>query len=254
MRGRLGVAAIDTGSGRRLEYRSGERFPMCSTFKVLLAGAVLQRVDRGEERLGRRIAFTPEDVLDHAPVVRAHAGEGALPVEAHCAASIEVSDNSAANLLLNALGGPPALTDFARSLDDRVTRLDRTEPELNTALPGDPRDTTSPAAMVDDLRRLLLAGRLSPGSARRLERWMTASVTGSKRLRAGMPGSWSIADKTGTGARGTSNDVALLRPPGRAPIAVAVYLTGSDAPADDRDAVIAEVGRIIVEVFTSEQR
>lgn len=247
--GRLGVAAIDTGSGRRVDYRSAEPFPMCSTFKVLLSAAVLRRVDRGEERLDRRITFTQADLLEYAPVVRGRLEEGALPVGTLCAAAIEVSDNVAANLLLNAIGGPAALTAFARSLGDEKTRLDRTEPALNSAIPDDPRDTTTPAVILDDLQCLLLGGQLSPRSARQLEAWMAASVTGAGRLRAGVPADWPVAHKTGTGEHGTTNDVALVRPPGRPPILVSAYLTGSDLAAADRDAVLAEVARIVVEAL-----
>jgi beta-lactamase class A len=247
--GRLGVAVLDTGSGRRLDHRGGERFPLCSTFKVLLAGAVLARVDGGREALDRRVPYGQADLLEYAPVTAAHVGEGSLPVLDLCAAAVEVSDNTAANLLLQALGGPGAITTFARSLGDPVTRLDRTEPTLNTALPGDPRDTTTPTAMVDTLRALLLGPTLSPASRQRLEGWMAACTTGRNRLRAGLPADWAAGDKTGSGERGTVNDVAILRPPHRAPILIAVYYTGSTAPMDARNAVLAEVGRIVVAAF-----
>jgi beta-lactamase class A len=247
--GRLGVAVLDTGSGRRLDHRGGERFPLCSTFKVLLAGAVLARVDAGQEVLDRRLSYSQADLLEYAPVTAAHVAEGGLKVRDLCAAAVEVSDNTAANLLLRTLGGPGAITAFARSLGDPVTRLDRTEPTLNTALPGDPRDTTTPTAMVDSLRALLLGPALKLASRQRLEGWMAACTTGRNRLRAGLPADWSVGDKTGSGERGTVNDVAILRPPHRAPILVAVYYTGSSAPMEDRNAVLAEVGRIVVAAF-----
>ncbi|WP_306672509.1 class A beta-lactamase [Geothrix fuzhouensis] len=247
--GRLGVAVLDTGSGRRLDHRGGERFPLCSTFKVLLAGAVLARVDGGQEALNRRVPYGQADLLDYAPVTTAHVAEGGLGVGDLCAAAVEVSDNTAANLLLQTLGGPEAITTFARTLGDPVTRLDRTEPTLNTALPGDPRDTTTPSAMVDTLRVLLLGDALSPASRQRLEGWMVACTTGRNRLRAGLPADWAAGDKTGSGERGTVNDVAILRPPHRAPLLVAVYYTGSTASMDHRNAVLAEVGRILVSVF-----
>ena len=247
--GRLGVAVLDTGSGRRLDHRGGERFPLCSTFKVLLAGAVLARVDAGQEALDRRLSYSQADLLEYAPVTAAHVAEGGLKVRNLCAAAVEVSDNTAANLLLRTLGGPGAITAFARSLGDPVTRLDRTEPTLNTALPGDPRDTTTPTAMVDSLRALLLGPALKLASRQRLEGWMAACTTGRNRLRAGLPADWSVGDKTGSGERGTVNDAAILRPPHRAPILVAVYYTGSTAPMEDRNAVLAEVGRIVVTAF-----
>jgi len=247
--GRLGVAVLDTGTGRRLVHRAGERFPMCSTFKVLLAGAVLQRVDLAEARLDTRLPYGKADLLAYAPVTTAHVAEGALTVGDLCAAAVEVSDNTAANLLLRDIGGPAAVTAFACALGDPATRLDRTEPALNEARPGDPRDTTTPAAMVGSLRALLLGPALRPGSRARLEGWLAACTTGRTRLRAGLPPGWAVGDKTGSGQRGTANDVAILRPPHRAPILVAAYLTGSTASDAGRDAVLAEVGRIVAEAF-----
>lgn len=247
--GRLGVAALDTGSGRWLDYRAGERFPLCSTFKVLLAGAVLAQVDAGRETLDRTLSYGPADLLDHAPVTRARVAEGKLTVEEFCAAAVEVSDNTAANLLLRHLGGPAALTAFMRSLGDPHTRLDRFEPALNEARPGDPRDTTTPAAMVKDLQALLVGPVLRPDTRQRLETWMGARTTGRNRLRAGLPAGWQAGDKSGSGARGTTNDVAILRPPGRAPILVAAYTTGSSASPQHREATLAEVGRIVVQAF-----
>jgi beta-lactamase class A len=247
--GRLGVCAVDTGSGRRLDHRSGERFPLCSTFKALLGGLVLARVDAGREALDQRITYTRADLVPPSPVTGAHVAEGAMAVGDLCAATIQESDNAAANLLLARLGGPPALTAYLRSLGDDTTRLDRTEPELNSALPGDLRDTTTPAAMAATLRTLLLGEALTPASRQRLEAWMRGAITGKAKLRAGLPADWLVGDKTGAGDLGTMNDVAILRPPGRAPILVAVYLTGSKASWADREAVIAEVGRIVARAF-----
>ena len=251
--GRLGVAVLDTGSGRRLEPRAGERFPMCSTFKTLLAAHVLALAERGGARLDQRLPFGPADLEAHAPVARARVAEGALSVEDLCAATMVESDNTAANLLLRAFGGPEAVTAFARRLGDPLTRLDRREPELNEARPGDPRDTTTPRAMLGALRVLLLdaapGSPLSAAARTRLEGWMAASTTGRRKLRAGLPAAWAAGDKSGAGERGTVNDVALLRPPGRAPLLVAVYLTGSRAAWADREAALAEVGRIVAGAF-----
>jgi beta-lactamase class A len=252
--GRLGVYALDTGTRRRFGYRLDERFPMCSTFKALAVAAVLHRVDGGRERLDRRIPYGAADLLAYAPVTRAHVTAGAMTVGALCAAAIEYSDNTAANLLLRSLGGPPAVTRFARALGDPVTRLDRTEPTLNTSIPGDPRDTTSPLAMAGDLRTLLLGTALSAASRRRLEGWMVACKTSAARLRAGLPHDWIVGDKTGTGDNGSTNDIAIVRPPNRAPILIAVYLTDTTRPApdktaDDRDAAVADVGRLVAQTF-----
>ena len=162
--GRLGVFVRDTGTGASIEHRADERFPMCSTFKLLAAAAALKRVDEGVERLDRTIAYGPSDLLDYAPVAKAHAAEGAMTLADLCAAAIDWSDNTAANLVLQAIGGPPGFTQFARSLGDTVTRLDSNEPSLNEATPGDPRDTTSPRAMAEDMQKVLLGDALSDAS------------------------------------------------------------------------------------------
>jgi beta-lactamase class A len=247
--GRLGVAALDTVSGARLGHRVGELFPMCSTFKLLAVGAVLGRADQGRERLDRFIAYGEADLLDYAPVTRAHVREGGLPLGDLCQAAVELSDNTAANLILREIGGPAAVTAFARSLGDNVTRLDRNEPTLNTAIPGDPRDTTTPAAMMANLRALSLGGVLSPGSRERLNGWLVAGQTGKTRLRAGLPASWRVGDKTGTGVNGTANDIAVAWAPG-GPILIACYLTEAASATDAaRDAVHADVARIVVRQF-----
>ena len=243
--GRLGVAALDTGSGRRIEYRAEDRFAMCSTFKLLLAAVVLARVDAERESLDRVVAYGPRDLLDYAPVTKEHLPEGGMTVSALCAASVELSDNTAANLLLASIGGPEGLTRYARSLGDTVTRLDRVEPWLNANEPGDPRDTTTPAAMLADVKTLLLADALSAASRERLATWLSASGTGAARLRAGFPPEWRSGDKTGTGNGGATNDVAIAWPPGRPPVIVAAYLSGSSAPLAAREAALAEVGRLV---------
>jgi beta-lactamase class A len=245
--GRIGVVALDTASGKRLEYRPDERFPMCSTFKFLAASAVLKRVDEGKEKLERFVAYNAKDILEYAPVTKEHLKEGGMTLGALCAAAIEQSDNTAGNLLLNAIGGPAGLTNFVRALGDRVTRLDRIEPELNSAIPGDERDTTTPAASSSDMQRLLLGDALSERSRRQLEDWMKGNETGGAMIRAGIPKTWSVGDKTGRGANGATNDIAILRPPDRAPILLAIYSVGSTATADDRMAIIAEVTRLVAE-------
>ncbi|MFN3513284.1 MAG: class A beta-lactamase [Phenylobacterium sp.] len=247
--GRLGVCAVDVATGRRLTHRAGERFAMCSTFKALLAGAVLARVDRGLERLDRRIAYSEADMVSHAPVTEKHLAEGSLSVEALCKATVELSDNPAGNLLLKTLGGPAGFTAHLRRLGDRTTRLDRWETELNSAIAGDPRDTTTPAAMVRTLQKLTIGSALSPASRERLIGWMEASPTGRNRLRKTAPADWRAGDKTGTGENGSTNDVAVFWPPTGGPIVMAAYLTETAAPFAEREAVLAEVGRIIVETF-----
>lgn len=244
--GRLGVAVLDTGSGKRFGHRADERFPMCSTFKALLAAAVLARVDAGKEDLARRIVYGREALVEYSPVSEKHVGEPGLSVAELCKAAVTLSDNGAANLLLESLGGPAGLTHWLRSTGDTVTRLDRNEPALNEGKIGDPRDTTTPTAMLETLQRLLLRDVLKPASRDQLRDWLLANQTGDARIRAGVPKDWKVGDKTGTGPKvtGTSNDVAILYPPGRAPLLVTAYLTRSTVSAEQRDKVLAEVGRL----------
>jgi beta-lactamase class A len=249
--GRVGVQAFDTGSGRRIARRADERFPMCSVFKWLLAANVLARVDAGREQLEREVRYRARDLVGYAPVTRGHVSEGRLSVAQLCAAAVTVSDNGAANLLLNSIGGPHALTRWLRRSGDPTTRCDRMEPALNSSIAGDPRDTTAPAAMVGDLQRIVLGEVLSPASRERLTGWLLANKTGDARLRAGFPKGWRVADKTGTSAEqaATSNDVAVVWPPGRKPILVAAFLTRGHADAKARDAGLAEIGRIVATEF-----
>jgi beta-lactamase class A len=243
----IGVAALDIGRRKHLDHRSEERFPMCSTFKFLAAAAVLKRVDGGKESLDRFIHYDAKDILDYAPVTKAHLKGGGMTLRALCAAAIEQSDNTAGNLLLDTIGGPSGLTKFARSIGDQITRLDRKEPELNSAITGDERDTTTPSAMCSNMQRLLLGNVLSESSRRQLEDWLQHNQTGALMIRAGVPKTWSVGDKTGRGANGATNDIAIICPPGRAPILVAIYSIGSTASADDRAAALAEAARAIVE-------
>jgi beta-lactamase class A len=247
--GRLGVFVRDTATGSTLEHRADELFPMCSTFKLLAAAAALKRVDEGAERLDRAIAYGPGDLLEYAPIAKAHVAEGGMTLAEACAAAIDWSDNTAANLILQAIGGPAGFTQFARSLGDNVTRLDRNEPSLNAATPKDERDTTSPRAMAEDVGHVLLGETLSEASRRQLEAWLTDDKVGDKRLRAGLPPAWRIGDKTGTGDHGTANTIAIIRPPDGAPIIAAVYYTESSAPMDARNAVHKEIGGLIAATF-----
>lgn len=243
--GRLGVSVAGEAGGAPFAFRGGERFAFCSTFKVLLTGAVLARVDEGQLKLDQRVAYSRADLLAYAPVTRAHAQEGALTVGALCAAAVEESDNTAANLLLRLIGGPGSLTAFARSLGDAAFRLDRPEPGLNENRPGDPRDTTTPDAMAATLSSLISGPALSRASRARLEGWLMSCRTGASRLRAGLPAAWRVGDKTGTGGRGATHDVAVVRRPGLPALFIAAYYEGSGESPKDRERVLAEVGRII---------
>ena len=247
--GRFGAAALTTESGQQIEYRAGERFPMCSTFKTLAAAAVLKRVDEKNDQLDRVVPYTEKDLLKYAPVTREHVHEGGLTLSALCAAGLIRSDNTAGNLLLKTIGGPAGLTRFARSLGDKQTRLDRMELDLNSAVPGDERNTNTPAAMLENLRALLLGDALSTTSRAQFETWLTENKTGGDLLRAGLPNGWRVGDKTGRGGNGAINDIAIIRPPGNAPIFLAVYSVGSTASPQSRRMAIADVARLIAETF-----
>ncbi len=243
--GRLGVAALDTGTGRRWAHRADERFPMASTFKWLAVSQVLSRVDRGREQLSRRIPYTKADLLEYAPVTAARVGEGAMSLNDLCEAAITMSDNTAANLILTTLGGPAGLTRWIRGLGDPTTRLDRNEPTLNEAEPGDPRDTTTPSAMLADLRRVLTGPVLQLPSRRRLLDWLAANKTGDDALRRGVPMGWRVGDKTGSGMHGSRNDVGILWPPAGKPILVAAYIAGATASGDVRNVALAGIAKIL---------
>jgi|SRR5580698_6979826 beta-lactamase class A len=243
--GRLGVAVLDTATGRRIGHRAGERFAMCSTFKLLLAGAVLHQVDTGREKLDRWMAYGKKDILPVSPVAEANLAKGGMTLARMAQAIIEDSDNTSANALIALLGGPQAVTAYARSLGDPATRLDRTELALNTAIAGDPRDTTTPDAMLDDLNRLTLGGALSRASRDKLTAWLIACKTAAARIPAGLPKTWKSGNKTGTGGNGATNDVAIIWRPGRKPLLLSVYFTESKIAFADREQVIAEVAGIV---------
>ena len=219
---------------------------MCSTFKLLACGAVLARVDAGRESLDRRILVNAGDLVAYSPVTEKRVGKEGMTLTEICEAAITLSDNTAGNLLLANLGGPGGVTAYARSIGDRVTRLDRIETSLNQATPGDSRDTTSPAAMAANLHALVLGRALSSRSRNQLTAWLVASKTGNARLRAGLPKNWRVGDKTGAGEQGTTNDVAVIWPPDRNPLIVCAYLTDAKADSDRRNVTIAAVARAVV--------
>jgi beta-lactamase class A len=242
--GRLGVATHDLATGRRIEHRAAERFPLCSTCKTLAVAATLHRVDLGQERLDRPVAYTEADLRAPATITRPNLARGAMTIAELCKAAIEVSDSTAANLLFREAGGLEVLNAYLRALGDPITRMDRLETELNSAIPGDPRDTTSPRAMVDDLQKLMLGDSLRPASRDQLIAWHVGTTTGKARLRAGFPADWKLAHKTGTGEHAATNDVGIAWPPGGAPLIIAVYYVDSPASDEDHEAVIAAAARI----------
>lgn len=250
--GRFCVSILDLGNGRRIQHRADERILMCSTFKALLAAFALARVDKGEEKLDQRIRITTKDLVAvNSPVTKPHVGGKGLTIAELCDAIVTRSDNTAANLLLARFGGPAALTAFCRRLGDDITRLDRFELELNFHDgPDDQRDTTTAAAMAETLRKLLFTDVLSAASRSQLAAWLITNKTGDTRLRAGLPGDWLVGDKTGTNGdqHGNANDIAVIWPPDRAPLIVTAFCEIPKISSRDRDAVIAEIGRIASQV------
>lgn len=236
--GRLGVAAINLATGKQVGHRTGERFPVCSTFKAVLAGAILHRSAGDPALLERRISYTSQDMVPHAPITEKNIAKG-MTVAELCAATVQYSDNPAANLLMKVLGGPEAVTAYARSIGDTEFRLDRWETELNSAIPGDPRDTTTPLAMMRTLQAMVVGEALPAPQRQQLKDWLVGNTTGGKLIRAGTPAGWTVGDKTGGGAYGARNDVAVIWPPGQAPIVIAVYTAHESKDAKYREDIIA---------------
>ena len=249
---RVGLAIHDTGSGTSWQYNADERFPMTSTFKVLACGALLAQQDAGDEDLNRQVPISQSDLVTYSPVTETWVDQE-VSLNALCDATMRTSDNTAANKVLEALGGPDAVTAFLRSIGDEVTRLDRWETELNEATPGDSRDTTKPAAMVNSLHELLLGEALSPTAQATLTQWLEGNEVGGPLLRAGIPDDWRIGDRTGAGGHGSRSVVAILWPPGQAPLIAAIYLTQTEASMEQRNEAIASIGTAIAETVSSLQ-
>jgi beta-lactamase class A len=246
--GRLGVCARTESGDLQIGYRVDERFPFCSTFKLILASAVLARSARSPGLLERRVRCTQRDLVAYSPISSQHVGTG-MTVAQLCAAALQYSDNTAANQLMKLIGGPAAVTQYARSVGDNVFRLDRWETALNTAISGDPRDTTTPHAMTRTALALVLGSALPAGQRTQLQTWLRGNTTGGKRIRAGVPASWQVGDKTGTGDRGTANDVAVLWRPSGEPIVLTVFHTQEVADAKSSDQAIAEAARIVAAII-----
>lgn len=241
--GRLGVALVDDTGALLRSYRGDERFAMCSTFKLALSAAVLDRVETGDMALDDRIGFGEDDLLNYAPVAREFADRGYMTVAEAAEAISTLSDNTAANLLLEAIGGPEAMTEFFRRHGDTVSRLDRREPELNENAPGDERDTTSPSAMAGLTGRLMFEDALEEAGREQLAAWAVANRTGDNRIRAGIPEGWTVGDKTGS--CGTAyNDIGIVWPPSGRAFVLTVYVDRPTAAAAEVDAAIAEVGEL----------
>lgn len=249
---RIGVSAINTANDMRIQYRANERFPFCSTFKLIGVAAILNRSTSDHPLLQQKINFTKTevDLAGYAPITKNHIIDG-MTISDLCAAAIEYSDNLAINLLIKKLGGLSAVTNFARSIDDNIFRLDRWEPELNSGVPGDKHDTTTPAAMRTSIQKLVLGNALASPQREQLQIWLTNNTTGNARIRAGLPKNWIVGDKTGTGDYGTTNDIAIIWPPHCKPIVMAIYVTQNKKSAPARDDVIASIARITIHQFAN---
>ena len=247
--GRLGVAAWRQGSELRVAYRADERFPLASTFKAMLAGAVLARSVSQAGLLDQHVRYEKKELVTYSPITEKHLADG-MSVADLCAATLQYSDNSAANFLMTLLGGPQAVTAFARSIGNTVFQLERWETELNSAIPGEARDTASPASMAHSLQQLLLGNSLPAPQRQQLDAWMRGNTTGDKRIRAGVPAGWQVADKTGSGAYGSVNDIGVAYPPSGAPLVIAVYYTREQKQADTNQDIITAATRIVTAVLT----
>ncbi|NHC12499.1 class A beta-lactamase [Motilibacter sp. E257] len=244
---RLGVYAVDTGTGRELTYRADERFAFASTVKALAAGALLQQLSDAE--LDATVEYDTADLVPHSPVTERHVVTN-LPWRTVLAAALQQSENTAANLMFARLGGPAGLQQALRALGDRVTRSDRVEPALNSAVPGDVRDTTTARAIAHDLRELLLGDALQADRRALLRAWMTTNTTGGPYVRAGLPAGWEAADKTGSGGHGTRNDIAVVWPPGGgAPYVIALMSDRGVEGARSEDRLLADATRVALETL-----
>lgn len=242
--GRVGLVMLDSQTGRSVAWRSNERFAYCSTFKLFLAAASLQRVARGSERMDRLVRVRNSDLVDYSPVTEKAAGS-ALPIGELLRAAVSLSDNCAANLLIEAFGGLAAWRNWYRAIGDRITRVDRLEIELNRGFDRDPRDTTTPAQALHNLRSVFEGPLLTDRYRRQLIDWLVDTPRGTARIKAGVPAGWTVAHKAGTGSQGQTNDIGLVWPtPARRPIIAAAYYSGSAVAAmDQREAVLAEAVR-----------
>ncbi len=248
--GRLGAIIIDTHSGRHWLHRADERFPMNSTFKAFAAAAVLARVDRGEEDLQRLIPIRREDIARYAPVTQKRIG-GYMSVFELCEAATTMSDNTAANLITDSLGGPQVWTQFMRSIGDDVSRLDRKEPDMTEGRPGDPRDTTTPKAITASLRTITFGNVLQPASREQFRKWLLDNKVAQPLFRSVLPAGWVIGDRTGAGGHGTRGIVSVIWPPERKPVLASVYVTDTRGGMNERNAAIADIGRVMVETLTA---
>lgn len=246
--GRLGISAIDTGNDALFQYRAEERFAMCCTFKVMVAAAMLKQSEADESLLQQIVNYSQSDLVPYSPVAQNHINDG-LSIGELCKAMLTYSDNTAANILMKLLGGPEAVTKFARSIGDDAFRLNRWEPELNSAVPDDDRDTTTPYAMQQSLRKLALGNALAQPQRELLQEWLKANTTGANGIKAGVPENWTVGDKTGSGAYGVTNDIAVIWRPDGKPIVMTIYFRRNSPDATAKKELIASATRILVDMI-----
>lgn len=247
--GRLGLTVIDTSDGSRYAWRGDERFPLCSTSKVMAVAAILKKNETDPDLLDKKIHINIIDMVNYNPITQKFIGSSVTVAELS-AAALQYSDNAAMNKLLTHLGGPQQATQFARTIGDKAFRLDRKEPELNTAIPGDDRDTTTPSAMADTLNKLVLGTALKKAQRAKLAEWMKGNTTGSNSIKAGLPADWIVADKTGSGDYGTTNDIAVIWPRNHAPVILTTYFTQHDKDAAARKDVLASAAKLVADAIS----
>lgn len=248
---RIGVVVLDTQTGNTDIYRGNERFPVLSTFKTLACAHLLHLAEQDQVSLDTLVPIERSDIVPYAPVTEKQIGGPGMSLRSLCHATMTTSDNTAANLILRATGGPSALTDYLRAMGDKITRLDRWEVELNSAIPGDERDTTTPLAMITTLRTLILGDALLTGPRQQLIDWMKGTRVADHLLRSVLPPGWQIADRTGAGENGARAITAIVWPPERAPLLIAIYITETEASFSRRNAAIADIGRVLFNSLAS---
>lgn len=252
--GRIGISAINIANNSRIEYRGEERFPVCSTAKLMVVSAILKRSMINSHFLEQKVIYKKTDLAaGYSPITKKHLIDG-MTISELCEAAIAYSDSTAMNILVKKLGGPKEITSFARSIGNNTFRLDRLEPKLNSAIPGDLRDTSTPAAMERSLQLLAFDKILAVPQQIKLKKWLKSNTTGNLRIRAGLPKDWIVGDKTGSGKYGTTNDIGIIWPPKCSPIIIAIYFTQTKKAAAPRDDVIATTTRIILDYFAHADR
>ena len=248
--GKLGLTVVDTSDGTTYSWRGDEKFPLCSTSKVMVVAAILKKSESNTNLLAKKITINKSDIANYNPITSKYI-DSSMTITELSKAALQYSDNAAMNKLLSYLGGPRYATQFARTIGDKAYRLDRNEPGLNTAIPGDSRDTTTPSAMAETLNKLILGNALKKEQKAKLTEWMKGNTTGLNSIKAGLPAEWIVADKTGSGDYGTTNDVAVIWPKNHAPVILTTYFTQPEKDASARKDVLASAAKLIAEAISN---